>query len=365
MPKKAKTPGGSPGLKGLGRKAYPGNRGAILSCLGLAGTFAMTAQGLLANSGAFRLVRGALDALMILAWLFSLTLFILRPSLNRYAVYPRYASRAGVLVLGFAVAYGAAEAWFGTGHVFFAMFVVPGFVLARIRRPWRWAYGGAATLALGALGTAARGLRPGLSGLAFVLLPLCLAEAAAQAVERVRLEGEVSLQDLKSRNEHLEELAYRDALTRLYNRRYGLESLRRAVSYAKRYAEELHILVLDIDRFKDVNDRLGHPVGDTVLQGLARILKGSIRDSDIAARIGGEEFLVILPRARPEQARGVAERIREKMARTAFDSVPWSVTVSLGLTGLRKGDTADSFFSRADDFLYESKENGRDRVTGS
>jgi len=353
------------GIVGLGRSSYGRNRGIILSALSLTGSCALASQNIFVNESQYRLVRGVLDGLLVLLWLISLIVFILRPLLNRYSAYARFASSAGIVVLAFAFAYGAVASWFGTGHAYFAAFVVSGFVIARIPRRVCWVYEGSIALALSLIGFYARGAESFRSDLVYILVPLALSEAAGQAVERIRFEGEISLRDLKSRNEELEELAYQDPLTQLYNRRYGFEGLRKNISFARRYGGELHILVLDIDRFKKVNDELGHPIGDAVLTGLAKILMGSLRDSDVAARIGGEEFLVILPRARPEHAQSVANRIRDTMARTSFESVPWRVTVSIGVTSLRDDDTAESIFSRADGFLYDSKRGGRNRVSGS
>jgi diguanylate cyclase (GGDEF)-like protein len=353
---------------GIGNKGeHPSsiNRGAVLSACCLAGSCAMGLQSFLCNAGGLRLARGILDGVLAVLWLAVLVVFLARPGLNRYSLYARFASYAGLVVVAFAYLYGALSVWFDTGYYIYAAFIVTGFVVARTSRKVRWAIEGFGALALTLTGIYERGMGPGLASLVNILVPLALAESSAQAVERIRLEGEISLRDLKTRNEELEELAYRDPLTHLYNRRYGFESLRKNISFARRYESELHILELDIDHFKKVNDELGHPVGDTVLVGIAKILEGSIRDSDLAARIGGEEFLVILPQVRSEQAQGVANRIRDLTARTTFGCVPWRITVSIGVTSLREEDTAESIFSRADGFLYNSKRGGRNRVSGS
>ncbi len=341
------------------------NRGARISAYGLAGACALASQSILTGAGAARTAYGIFHGLQALFWLASLAAFLARPSLNRRTPYARYADAAGTFLLGLSLAYGASAAWSGEGFAIWAAFAVVGFSLVRIPPVLR---GGTAVLAgagLSVLAAYTRGVPALRTEIVFLLAPLALGQAAGLFMDRIRLEGELSLRDLRSRNEELEELAYRDPLTRLYNRRFGFESLGKAISFARRYGGELHILVLDIDHFKKVNDELGHPAGDLVLSELAKLLQKDLRDSDVVARIGGEEFLVILPFSRAEHVQGAANRIRDITARTVFEPVPWRVTVSIGVTGLREGDTPESMFSRADRFLYDSKRGGRNRVTGS
>lgn len=341
------------------------NRGAKVSAFALAGALALAVHAFLAQAGAVRTAFGVLHGLQALFWLVSLGIFLHRPSYNRRSPYARFSGIAGGTLLGFSLAYGGAAAWTGTGFPIWAAFSVAGLSLARLPRGFG---GGAALLAgtaLPLLSYYLRGAQALRTEIVYLLVPLALGRAARLFVERIRMEGELSLQDLKTRNEELEELAYRDPLTRLYNRRFGFESLRKAISFTRRHGGDLHVLVLDIDHFKKVNDRLGHPVGDAVLVELGRILLGIVRDSDIVARIGGEEFLVILPFSRAEHVQGAANRIRDITAGTVFESVPWRITISIGVTALRAEDTAESMFSRADRFLYDSKRGGRNRVTGT
>lgn len=341
------------------------NRGAVLSACAIAGLFFMGVQSLWENEGPLRLVRLALDGSFAAVWLAALVIFLKRPSLSRFPAYARFAADSGLAVVAFAFLYGGAACWFDTDYYIYAAFIVLGFVVSPIRPKTRWITEASGGLSLIGISLLSRGAGPGLGSLDDILLPLALSEVAARAVERMRLEGEMSMQDLRSRNEELEELAYRDPLTHLYNRRYGFDSLRKSIAFTRRYGGELHLLVLDIDHFKKVNDELGHPVGDTVLSGIGKILQGSVRESDIAARIGGEEFMVILTQAHPEHAQAAANRIRDITARTPFEAVPWRITVSIGVTSLRDKDTAESIFSRADGFLYNSKRSGRNRVSGS
>ncbi len=341
------------------------NRGARVSVFALAGSAALTAYAFLAQTGRIQAVFGLLHGFQSLFWLGSLGLFLVRPSYNRRTPYARFAAVAGNTLLAFSLAYGTAAAVTGEGFPIWAAFATTGFSLARLPRGGRGAAAVLAGLGLPALTAYVRGAEALAPDLVQILVPLALGQAAGLFVDRIRREGELSLKDLRTRNEELEELAYRDPLTRLYNRRFGFESLRKSISFLRRYGGELHILVLDIDHFKKVNDALGHPVGDTVLVELGRILQGIVRDSDIVSRIGGEEFLVILPHSRAEHVQGVANRIRDVTAGTAFEGVPWRITVSVGVTALREEDTPDSMFSRADRFLYDSKRGGRNRVTGS
>jgi diguanylate cyclase (GGDEF)-like protein len=305
----------------------------------------MAAQSLLANESAYRIVRGVLDGALVLLWLVSLAAFVLRPSLHRYSLYARFASAAGAAILGFALAYGAAASWFGTGYVFFASFAVTGVVIARVSRVGRWVAELGAALFLGVLGVYARGVEAAFPRWSTSWFPVPVGGGRTG-----RGEDTAGRRDFPAGPKEPKRGTGRAGLPgsphRLYNRRYGFEGLRKSISFVRRYGGELHILVLDIDHFKRVNDELGHPVGDTILTGLAQILMGTLRDSDIAARIGGEEFLVVLPRGRPEHAQSVANRIRDTMARTSFESVPWRVTVSVGVTSLREDDTAESMFSR-------------------
>jgi diguanylate cyclase (GGDEF)-like protein len=133
---------------------------------------------------------------------------------------------------------------------------------------------------------------------------------------------------------------------------------------AKRYGEHLHVLMLDIDHFKNVNDKLGHPVGDEVLKNIADILATQVRASDVVTRYGGEEFLVFLIQTEPEVAQFIANRIRDAVASHAFPDVPWQLTISIGVAGIKADDTLGELVDRADKYLYASKHGGRNRVSG-
>ncbi|MCW5623933.1 MAG: GGDEF domain-containing protein, partial [Burkholderiales bacterium] len=123
-------------------------------------------------------------------------------------------------------------------------------------------------------------------------------------------------------------------------------------------------MLIDIDHFKNINDRHGHPVGDRMIQHVATLIRGGLRASDVACRWGGEEFLVLLPDCSAEHAATIGEKLRHRIANTplALDWDTLSVTVSVGMTVHRSGDTADQIFERTDRALYIAKNGGRDQL---
>jgi diguanylate cyclase (GGDEF)-like protein/PAS domain S-box-containing protein len=155
-----------------------------------------------------------------------------------------------------------------------------------------------------------------------------------------------------------------DHLTGAYNRRHFLTSLEMEISRARRYGEKLSMLMLDVDKFKDVNDGYGHLVGDEVLKWLVALVKPLLRQMDVLSRVGGEEFVVLLPETNLEGALHVGERIRSSFAETLFKtkSISLGITVSMGVACLDDSDDADGFYKRTDDALLEAKSSGRNRV---
>jgi diguanylate cyclase (GGDEF)-like protein len=178
-------------------------------------------------------------------------------------------------------------------------------------------------------------------------------EAFAQRLEDARA-------DLQRRNDLLEHSATHDALTGLLNRA-ALAQLRDNPDAMRQLQRAPYtLMLLDVDHFKDVNDRHGHLLGDRALRAVADAVAASIRDRDVAVRYGGEEFLILLPDTRLASAVQVAERIRQRIANAPL---PFPLTVSIGLAaGEPTRDWSEQVFDRADQALYRAKAGGRNRV---
>jgi diguanylate cyclase (GGDEF)-like protein len=161
-------------------------------------------------------------------------------------------------------------------------------------------------------------------------------------------------------------LATTDGLTGISNRRHFLLLGQRLFETARRYGQPLSALMLDVDRFKQVNDRHGHSVGDQVLRGVADRIGGCLRASDLLARYGGEEFALLLPMTQILSAQGMlADRIRRAVAQEAIrtDAGPIGVTVSIGVSTLTPQTMSlEQLLMQADARMYEAKDAGRDRV---
>jgi diguanylate cyclase (GGDEF)-like protein len=161
--------------------------------------------------------------------------------------------------------------------------------------------------------------------------------------------------------EELRNQARIDTLTRTYNRRALEELSLREMARASRHDLPVSVIMADIDRFKRINDTLGHQAGDMVLAKLANILTDNLRTQDLVARYGGEEFLLLLPDTTLEQAMQTAEKLRATVSETLLDpDKDIKATISLGVAQLRKGEGWQSLVSRADKALYQAKRKGRD-----
>jgi two-component system, cell cycle response regulator len=190
-------------------------------------------------------------------------------------------------------------------------------------------------------------------------------DVAPELIARVRVAYRSrQLLDLALRRySDLEDLAYRDELTELPNRRGAARQIDVLISRARRHGHQLALLLIDADRFKAVNDRHGHAVGDVVLRELAARLRERVRREDVVGRWGGEEFVVALPETTPDGAAAVAESLRSAIAGSpiAADGATLDVTVSIGVAAWT-GQELDELVSCADRALYAAKAAGRDRV---
>jgi diguanylate cyclase (GGDEF)-like protein len=165
--------------------------------------------------------------------------------------------------------------------------------------------------------------------------------------------------------DRLEDLATTDPLTGLYNRRHFETAARAELARFQRYFRPLSVLILDVDHFKTVNDRFGHAVGDTVLAVIADACRSIKRASDIAARIGGEEFALLLPETNEEAAYSFAERLRHEITECApiIHGEKLSLAVSVGVAvATRRTTRISSLLQSADEALYKAKRTGRNRV---
>lgn len=165
----------------------------------------------------------------------------------------------------------------------------------------------------------------------------------------------------KRAEEEIHLLATTDSLTGIANRREFVRILEGEVDRARRYGVPLSLAMYDLDNFKRVNDTFGHDAGDYVLQAVIRLVKENIRASDVAARWGGEEFMVLMPQSDIQAAKNAAEKLRLAIAGHRFDKLD-KLTVSFGVTAFELQDDLNSLLKRVDDALYRAKELGRNRV---
>jgi diguanylate cyclase (GGDEF)-like protein len=171
---------------------------------------------------------------------------------------------------------------------------------------------------------------------------------------------ETANQELVAMNAMLSQAAITDSLTGLRNHRAFQESLMNLVQMAERYGQPLSLIMLDIDYFKQFNDRFGHPAGDELLRQVASLLRQSARAYDVVARYGGEEFAILLPNTDLNEAIRVAERLRQQIAAIQNPYAP--ITASFGVASYRHGSAPATLLYEADTALYEAKRRGRNRV---
>ncbi|WP_203140650.1 GGDEF domain-containing protein [Marinobacter mangrovi] len=172
-------------------------------------------------------------------------------------------------------------------------------------------------------------------------------------------------QELRAAMQQIRELAHVDELTGVANRRRLMDVLTSEINRCRRSRSPLSIALLDIDHFKRINDRFGHPAGDAILRRVACSVDERMRDIDCFGRYGGEEFMMILPQTDLKGARTKAERVCQSLRETSCDSLQQGlqITASVGVAQYRDSELAEDVIQRADEALYQAKTTGRDRVT--
>jgi len=181
-----------------------------------------------------------------------------------------------------------------------------------------------------------------------------------EIINRRRLEKKLQESQEKYKN-----LSITDDLTRLFNSRYFYKKLEEEIDRVMRYKQPLSLLLVDLDDFKNINDKYGHLIGDKVLKMAGRVIKDFLRKTDTAYRYGGEEFTVLLPETEVEAAMNVAERIRQGFETQDLSLIineNLHISVSIGAAQFQPGELMEAFVKRADDALYVAKQKGKNRV---
>ncbi|WP_200179286.1 GGDEF domain-containing protein [Ectothiorhodospira mobilis] len=201
--------------------------------------------------------------------------------------------------------------------------------------------------------------------IAGVLVLVMMLIAVAVSAWAVAIRGWLSRQQRRQEREARHRyLSYHDPLTGLPNRRYFKECFASALALARRHRHDTAVMMVDVDRFKQLNDTQGHAVGDQVLVHLAAALQEDLRQSDLPARLGGEEFGILLPETGRQEAVKIAERVRRRVVERPpqAQGIRLPVTVSIGVAAVRGHVDPEALLERADRALYQAKQEGRNRV---
>lgn len=174
--------------------------------------------------------------------------------------------------------------------------------------------------------------------------------------QRKRLE-----ERLKQANERLEYMANHDELTGILNRRQGLKRLEEELERCKRYGSTLSIAMFDLDDFKTINDTYGHSIGDDLLQEVTEVVNQHLRSTDVQIRLGGEEFLILMPEIEAESAYIAVDRIRQRVAEVPYSKHQLTITLSAGIASYVEASST-RMLDRADKAMYQAKQTGRNRI---
>lgn len=167
--------------------------------------------------------------------------------------------------------------------------------------------------------------------------------------------------EYKTKLDEIEQLSLTDTLTKIYNRmKFNREGIAEEKRF-KRYGKPFAVIMMDIDHFKRVNDNFGHDIGDVTLIRFAKTVNHVIRETDLLARWGGEEFICLVPETSQKEVMILAERIRKAIEEEVFEKVE-HITVSIGASLISKGESLDMVIKRADEAMYKAKDSGRNRV---
>lgn len=197
--------------------------------------------------------------------------------------------------------------------------------------------------------------------IASTLSTILICVAISRLLEKMRIGHFESNQEILRQNKKLSDLSNKDPLTELANRRFFEATLKREITRSQRFGNNLSVLILDVDNFKQINDTYGHNEGDHVLKVISQILRSYVREVDTVCRYGGEEFVILLAEANSRLSQKIGERIRKAIAARHFMNIHLPVTVSIGHKQYQ-GESAQDFIEEADKLMYRAKQEGKNRL---